>query len=347
MPDEKTPSTRRVRKNTGSGKYAETIPSVALLATPAPHLGIISTAMLAPPPSRQPMATMVAATAPQGTGAHAFTSDGASAVLSMHRLLLKVISAKDLPPSPVGMRRSVVAVARLLDAQGGRLLPDAPLDARTGPPNHFSTIKDTAPVWNVEMVADLGGSGLPKGSVLSLELFDEAHSPAERLGRAYLPAEQLLSLCMSEDERTLELEPTAGSLSVRSAQGTLRLRLAYVDLREGMRQLGAAKAAASELAKREALLSKQTAAARVSPPLALAPREARPASLAPRRTPAAQRVCRPRSSWSPRRTSARSRWRSAIGSPARWGARWSRARASERSRACARCLRTLLRCSRR
>ena len=84
--------------------------------------------------------------------AASFNSPASEAVLSLHQLLVKVISAKELPRSSTAQRRNVSVEVTLVGSGGASI--EGGMHSRTGPPNHFSTVKDTAPVWNAEFVAE-------------------------------------------------------------------------------------------------------------------------------------------------------------------------------------------------
>ena len=167
----------------------------------------------------------------------------------MRRLLVKVVGAKDLPES-AGARRSCSAEVQLVSELGAPLHSDA-LHDRTGPPNHFSTVKDTAPVWNAEFVAELPSDLATSGLALRIAVWDEACSPPAALGECLIHANELATVCMREEERTLPLEhpspPSAagamlgasGMLATTSGTATpsIKVRLAYVDVRAAMAQL--------------------------------------------------------------------------------------------------------------
>ena len=125
-------------------------------------------------------------------GAHNFNAPDAEAVLGLRRLLVKVIGAKDIPESS-GSRRSCSAEVQLVTERGDPL-PSSTLHVRTGPPNHFSTIKDTAPVWNAEYVAELVGDALARGGALRIDLWDEAVSPPIHIGDARVSGAEIASL---------------------------------------------------------------------------------------------------------------------------------------------------------
>lgn len=103
-------------------------------------------------PSSPPSRALVAPSVMTG---HHFNAPDAEAVLGMRRLLVKVVSAKGLPDS-TGPRRSCSAEVQLVTATG-EPIPAGTMHVRTGPANHFATVKDTAPVWNAEFVAELQG----------------------------------------------------------------------------------------------------------------------------------------------------------------------------------------------
>ena len=180
---------------------------------------------------------------------HAFNAPEAEQVLGLRRLLVKVIGARDLAESN-GTRRSCSAEVQLVDDR------DAPfgnaLHARTGPPNHFTTVKDTSPVWNAEFVTDLPGESgdlLTSGASLRFDVWDEAASPPTHLGVARLPTSELQRLCMREEERTLTLERSGvagmGAMAATTS-GTLRVRLSYIDVRAAMGLLSHAETIAAE-----------------------------------------------------------------------------------------------------
>ena len=135
---------------------------------------------------------------------HAFTAPEAETVLGLRRLLVKVVGAKDLPES-VGARRSCSAEVQLV-TELGSALPNGVLNDKTGPPNHFTTVKDTAPVWNAEFVTELPSDMQTHGVALRFAVYDDAASPPARLGEAYIHGSELERLCMREEERTLVLE---------------------------------------------------------------------------------------------------------------------------------------------
>ena len=190
--------------------------------------------------------------APAPRVAHAFNAPEAEQVLGLRRLLVKVVGARDLPEKTSGIRRSCSAEVQLVDARGSPF-GSGSLHARTGPPNHFTTVKDTSPVWNAEFVTELPGESadlLSSGASLRFDVWDEAASPALHLGAARFPASELQRLCMREEERTLTLErPGAAGMAGSAgaaAGGTLRVRLSYVDVRAAMALLGQAEAMAAE-----------------------------------------------------------------------------------------------------
>ena len=90
---------------------------------------------------------------------HHFHAPQVEAVLGLRRLLVKIIGARDLPASRPGVKRSVTAEMQLVDDRG-LALEGTPLHVRTGPPNEYSTLKDTAPVWNSEFVSEVGDDTL-------------------------------------------------------------------------------------------------------------------------------------------------------------------------------------------
>ena len=119
---------------------------------------------------------------------HHFHAPQVEAVLGLRRLLVKIIGARDLPASRPGVKRSVTAEMQLVDDRG-LALEGTPLHVRTGPPNEYSTLKDTAPVWNSEFVSEVGDDTLSRGNRLRVDLWDEAASPPEHLGWASIAAE--------------------------------------------------------------------------------------------------------------------------------------------------------------
>ena len=169
--------------------------------------------------------------APQ-RAAHAFSGPDVEAILSLRRLLVKLVAAKDLPDSQ-GARRSCVAEVELVDELGGRLGGSAigggvggfeVLHEKTGPPNHFSTVKDTAPVWNAEFVAELPSDLAASGLALRIAVWDEACSPPAALGECLIHANELATVCMREEERTLPLEhpsPPSAAGAMLGASGML------------------------------------------------------------------------------------------------------------------------------
>ena len=192
-------------------------------------------------------------TGPQvARSAHAFNAPEAEQVLGLRRLLVKIVGAKDLPGG-TGARRSCSAEVQLIDERGVPLSGGAgkALHAHTGPPNHFTTVKDTAPVWNAEFVAELRTDLLAAAAVLRFDVWDDAVSPPLHLGEARLYAGELQRLCMREEERSLPLErsapSTAGALPAPDgAAGVLRVRLSYVDVRTAMGLLGHAESVVKE-----------------------------------------------------------------------------------------------------
>ena len=129
------------------------------------------------------LATPTAGAPPARGGTHAFTSAEAEAVLGMSAVVVKVISAKDLPEAASGGRRSCVATLKLVGADGAPL-DDGALDARTGPPNQWSTVKDTAPVWSAEFTTPADAGRLGAGASLNLDVWDDAVAPPVRIGAA-------------------------------------------------------------------------------------------------------------------------------------------------------------------
>ena len=204
---------------------------------------------------------------------HAFNAPDAEAILGLRRLLVKIVGAKDLPESQ-GMRRSCSAEVQLV-SELGHPLGDGALHDRTGPPNHFTTVKDTAPVWNAEFVADLPADLQLQsaGLALSLRVWDDASSPPMPLGECLIHANELQQLCMREEERTVPLEmstpPSAATIAQSIASGSgarpnpgyanalvpsqggpqpsLKLRLAYIDVRAAMGLLMDAQSMAQDI----------------------------------------------------------------------------------------------------
>ena len=207
---------------------------------------------VAPTVAASDVLTTAGGTKPRATSVHAFNAPDAEAILGMRRLLVKVVGAKDLPES-AGARRSCSAEVQLVSELGAPLHSDA-LHDRTGPPNHFSTVKDTAPVWNAEFVADVPVDPEATGLALRLAVWDDASSPPQQLGECLIHANELQQLCMREEERTLPLEhpgpPSAAAMAQSITLGskaspapgfasgatapTLKVRLAYVDIRQAM-----------------------------------------------------------------------------------------------------------------
>ena len=204
---------------------------------------------------------------------HAFNAPDAEAILGLRRLLVKIVGAKDLPESQ-GTRRSCSAEVQLV-SELGHPLGDGALHDRTGPPNHFTTVKDTAPVWNAEFVADLPADLQLQsaGLALSLRVWDDASSPPMPLGECLIHANELQQLCMREEERTVPLEmstpPSAATIAQSIASGSgarpnpgyanalvpsqggpqpsLKLRLAYIDVRAAMGLLMDAQSMAQDI----------------------------------------------------------------------------------------------------
>ena len=164
-------------------------------------------------------------------------------VLSMHRLLLKVVGAKDLPKSTSAQRRNCSAEVQLVNSGGGPL-DGNPLHSRTGPPNQFSTVKDTAPVWNAEFVAEVSESILRGGARLRVDVWDDATSPPVHLGHAVLDEVALRELCNRDEERTLALE--RGGVHGGAKSGAVRVRVAHVDVRRALAMLPQAEASAAQ-----------------------------------------------------------------------------------------------------
>ena len=196
---------------------------------------------------------------------HAFNAPDAEAILGMRRLLVKIVGAKDLPES-AGSRRSCSAEVQLVSELGMPLSGDA-MHERTGPPNHFTTVKDTAPVWNTEFVADVPVDPATAGLALRLAVWDDAAAPPQHLGECLIHADQLQQLCMREEERTLALEPKApsaaamaagarpmagfasgGTVALAAGGACIKVRLAYVDVRQAMTLLHDAHSLKDEVA---------------------------------------------------------------------------------------------------
>ena len=196
---------------------------------------------------------------------HAFNAPDAEAILGMRRLLVKIVGAKDLPES-AGSRRSCSAEVQLVSELGMPLGGDA-MHERTGPPNHFTTVKDTAPVWNTEFVADVPVDPATAGLALRLAVWDDAAAPPQHLGECLIHADQLQQLCMREEERTLALEPKApsaaamaagarpmagfasgGTVALAAGGACIKVRLAYVDVRQAMTLLHDAHSLKDEVA---------------------------------------------------------------------------------------------------
>jgi hypothetical protein len=210
---------------------------------------------------------------------HAFNAPEAEAILGLRQLLVKIVGAKDLPES-AGSRRSCSAEVQLVSELGAPL-GDGALHDRTGPPNHFTTVKDTAPVWNAEFVADLPADLSTAGLALRLAVWDDAASPPTPLGECLIHANELQAVCMREEERTLPLEapspPSAAAIAhsislgngarpnpsfasgalvptaSSGGQPSLKVRLAYVDVRAAMGLLADAASLHAQVAHERAL----------------------------------------------------------------------------------------------
>ena len=182
---------------------------------------------------------------------HHFHAPQVEAVLGLRRLLVKIIGARDLPASRPGVKRSVTAEMQLVDDRG-LALQGTPLHVRTGPPNEYSTLKDTAPVWNSEFVSEVGDDTLSRGNRLRVDLWDEAASPPEHLGWASIAAEAVGALAMREEERSLPLQTDEaarageGAVAASADHGQVRLRLAYVDVAKALKVVEAARAEAEQ-----------------------------------------------------------------------------------------------------
>ena len=152
---------------------------------------------------------------------------------------------------PAGREASVTAEMQLVDDRG-LALEGTPLHVRTGPPNEYSTLKDTAPVWNSEFVSEVGDDTLSRGNRLRVDLWDEAASPPEHLGWASIAAEAVGALAMREEERSLPLQTDEaarageGAVAASADHGQVRLRLAYVDVAKALKVVEAARAEAEQ-----------------------------------------------------------------------------------------------------
>ena len=183
--------------------------------------------------------------------AHHFNAPDAEAVLGLRRLLIKVVGASHIPESAGGSRRSCSAEVQLVTASG-EPLPSSTLHVRTGPPNHFSTVKDTAPVWNAEYVAELVGDAFVRGGALRFDVWDEAVTPPIHIGDATIMGSDMLSLNLREEERSVPLYRTStGQGGTPMPAGQLKVRLSYIDVRAGMVSLAQAMAVATESSEQQ------------------------------------------------------------------------------------------------
>ena len=193
---------------------------------------------------------------------HQFNTPESEAVLGLQRLLIKVIGAKELPPSNNAQRRTCSAEVQLVGS-GGAPLEGNPLHGRTGPPNHFSTVKDTAPVWNAEFVAELSDEMLNAGAKLRIDVWDDATSPPVHMGVAEVNEQELSRMVMRDEERTLALKAEHISSLVGSGGGALKVRLAHVDVRRALAMLPQAEAETAAARERWGIAERDQGAAHV------------------------------------------------------------------------------------
>ena len=193
---------------------------------------------------------------------HQFNTPESEAVLGLQRLLIKVIGAKELPPSNNAQRRTCSAEVQLVGS-GGAPLEGNPLHGRTGPPNHFSTVKDTAPVWNAEFVAELSDEMLNAGAKLRIDVWDDATSPPVHMGVAEVSEQDLSRMVMRDEERTLALKAEHISSLVGSGGGALKVRLAHVDVRRALAMLPQAEAETAAARERWGIAERDQGAAHV------------------------------------------------------------------------------------
>ena len=192
--------------------------------------------------------------------AHSFNSPASEAVLSLHQLLVKVISAKELPRSSTAQRRNVSVEVTLVGSGGATI--EGGMHSRTGPPNHFSTVKDTAPVWNAEFVSEVSEE-LLSGANLRFDVWDDATSPPVHMGAALLEEAALRELRNRDEERSLPIRPEHASSAPGGGGGALRLRVALVDVRDALARLPEAEAKATQAQHRVDAAEREQNGARV------------------------------------------------------------------------------------
>ena len=192
--------------------------------------------------------------------AASFNSPASEAVLSLHQLLVKVISAKELPRSSTAQRRNVSVEVTLVGSGGASI--EGGMHSRTGPPNHFSTVKDTAPVWNAEFVSEVSEE-LLSGANLRFEVWDDATSPPVHMGAALLEEAALRELRNRDEERSLPIRPEHASSAPGGGGGSLRLRVALVDVRDALARLPEAEAKATQAQHRVDAAEREQNGARV------------------------------------------------------------------------------------
>jgi hypothetical protein len=192
--------------------------------------------------------------------AHSFNSPASEAVLSLHQLLVKVISAKELPRSSTAQRRNCSVEVTLVGSGGATI--EGGMHSRTGPPNHFSTVKDTAPVWNAEFVSEVSAE-LLSGANLRLDVWDDATSPPVHMGAALLEEDALRELRNRDEERSLPIRPEHAGSAPGGGGGALRLRVALVDVRNALASLPEAEAKATQAQQRVDTAEREQAGVRV------------------------------------------------------------------------------------
>ena len=192
--------------------------------------------------------------------AHSFNSPASEAVLSLHQLLVKVISAKELPRSSTAQRRNCSVEVTLVGSGGATI--KGGMHSRTGPPNHFSTVKDTAPVWNAEFVSEVSAE-LLSGANLRLDVWDNATSPPVHMGAALLEGGALRELRNRDEERSLPIRPEHAGSAPGGGGGALRLRVALVDVRNALASLPEAEAKVAQAQQRVGTAEREQAGARV------------------------------------------------------------------------------------
>ena len=192
--------------------------------------------------------------------AASFNSPASEAVLSLHQLLVKVISAKELPRSSTAQRRNVSVEVTLVGSGGASI--EGGMHSRTGPPNHFSTVKDTAPVWNAEFVSEVSEE-LLSGANLRFDVWDDATSPPVHMGAALLEEAALRELRNRDEERSLPIRPEHASSAPGGGGGSLRLRVALVDVRDALARLPEAEAKATQAQHRVDAAEREQNGARV------------------------------------------------------------------------------------